>query len=281
MCEFCHKHGEGKKWYLQAKNYAEDLLSDADRRQFIRQFAREADHLRENVDQLAKLRRAPAFIQRMVKASVTRTQKKQHFGQVVPIEEIKQIFGFANSIVRIACICRYATMGERARYCYGMSTGPGASSMESILGDVDDSYLGGPDTDRFENLTPDEAIRAFEEHEREGLCHTVWTFITPYIGGICNCDRAECLAMRATVTHDVKVMFRAEYVAEVNPDACSGCRSCMRLCQFGALAYSAARKKAHVDQYACYGCGICRSVCTKEAIRLVPRADVAAVATMF
>ena len=28
MCEFCIKHGEGKKWYLQAKNYAEDLLSE-------------------------------------------------------------------------------------------------------------------------------------------------------------------------------------------------------------------------------------------------------------
>ena len=32
------------------------------------------------------------------------------------------------------------------------------------------------------------------EHEKEGLCHTVWTFQTPFIGGICNCDRADCLA---------------------------------------------------------------------------------------
>ena len=28
MCEFCLKHGEGEKWYLQAKNYSEDLMSD-------------------------------------------------------------------------------------------------------------------------------------------------------------------------------------------------------------------------------------------------------------
>ncbi len=27
MCEFCTKHGEGKKWYLQMKNYAEELSS--------------------------------------------------------------------------------------------------------------------------------------------------------------------------------------------------------------------------------------------------------------
>ena len=35
MCEFCVKHGEGEKWYLQAKNYSDDLLSDIRRRRFI------------------------------------------------------------------------------------------------------------------------------------------------------------------------------------------------------------------------------------------------------
>jgi hypothetical protein len=38
MCEFCHKHGEGKKWYLQAKNYSDDLLSDLKRRKFLSGF---------------------------------------------------------------------------------------------------------------------------------------------------------------------------------------------------------------------------------------------------
>jgi hypothetical protein len=26
MCEFCTEHGEGKKWYLQMKNYAKELI---------------------------------------------------------------------------------------------------------------------------------------------------------------------------------------------------------------------------------------------------------------
>lgn len=26
MCEFCTKHGEGKKWYLQMKRYSEDVV---------------------------------------------------------------------------------------------------------------------------------------------------------------------------------------------------------------------------------------------------------------
>lgn len=28
MCEFCTKHGEGKKWYLEMKNYAGELLHE-------------------------------------------------------------------------------------------------------------------------------------------------------------------------------------------------------------------------------------------------------------
>ncbi len=39
MCEFCLQHGEGQKWYLQAKNYSQDLLSDAHRRKFIGDFS--------------------------------------------------------------------------------------------------------------------------------------------------------------------------------------------------------------------------------------------------
>ena len=38
MCEFCTKHGEGKKWYLNAKNYSNDLLSDIRRREYVKDF---------------------------------------------------------------------------------------------------------------------------------------------------------------------------------------------------------------------------------------------------
>jgi ferredoxin len=91
-------------------------------------------------------------------------------------------------------------------------------------------------------LSKEEALAAFREHEREGLCHTVWTFVAPFIGGICNCDRSDCMAMKATVTHQFPVMFRAEYVAAVSPGLCNGCRQCMRVCQFGAIGYSAANE---------------------------------------
>jgi len=275
MCEFCVKHGEGEKWYLQAKNYSDDLLSDARRRKFIEGFSDPnavTSEVARGAQRLDRLSKAPRFIRDMVSRMVTRKMKKVHFGQVVPIEEIEQIFGFTNSIVRLACICRQTTLGKEKRYCYGISLAPDGGKLAEIYRGLEKSSPSGPDTTRFEKLTREEAISAFRGHEQEGLCHTVWTFHTPFIGGICNCDRSDCLAMRSTLTHAVSVMFRAEYVARVDPTVCVGCRECIRLCQFGGITYSASTKKAVIDQTWCYGCGVCRAACKKDAIHLEDRA---------
>jgi Pyruvate/2-oxoacid:ferredoxin oxidoreductase delta subunit len=275
MCEFCLKHGEGEKWYLQAKNYSEDMLSDLRRLKFLQQFANPDALKREMTkmdDVFGRVRKMPWFIRSLFTRMITGKMKKVHFGQVVPMEDIEQIFELTNSIVRVACVCRQSTLGQEKRYCYGISVGPNGGKLLDIFRAVEEKFTGGVDDNRFEMLTREEALAAFRAHELEGLCHTVWTFQTPFVGGICNCDRADCLAMRGIFTHNVPVMFRAEYVADINLEACSGCRQCMRLCQFGALAYSAATKKAVVDQSRCYGCGICRAVCGTKAIRLEDRA---------
>jgi ferredoxin len=271
MCEFCLKHGEGEKWYLRAKNYSDDLLSDVRRRKFVENFLSGPEVLAGAAKNLSRLAKAPRFIRGMVSRIVTRRMKKVHFGQVVPIEEVEKIFGFTNSIVRIACACRSVTLRKEKRYCYGISLAPDGGKLGEILRGAGKGFLGGPDGAGFETLSRDEAITAFQAHEKEGLCHSVWTFHAPFIGGICNCDRSDCLAMRSTVTHAVPVMFRGEYVADIASEDCSGCRECMRVCQFGAVTYSASSKKAVIDQRWCYGCGVCRAACKKGAIRLEDR----------
>jgi len=181
----------------------------------------------------------------------------------------------------VACLCRNITLGKEKRYCYGISLSPDGGWLAEMSRALDMSFFTGPDVSGFETLTKDEALSAFHEHEREGLCHTVWTFHTPFIGGICNCDRSDCLAMRTTVTHATPVMFRAEFVAGIDPEECSGCRQCMRVCQFGAITYSASNKKAIIDQRWCYGCGVCRSSCKNNAILLEERTKVPAVANLW
>ena len=281
MCEFCHKHGEGKKWYLQAKNYSEELLSDLRRRKLIGDFLLHPEDTTKEVAKLERLDRAPAFVRSVLKPYMSNRQKKVHFGQVLPIEDVERIFGFVSSIVRMACFCRQITVGTEQRYCSGVSMAPQGGKFEQIIREIDASYLTGPDTAGLETLSKDEALASLREHEKEGLCHTVWTFIAPFIGGICNCDRSDCLAMRSTVTYRMPVMFRAEYVAEVNPELCNGCRQCMRVCQFGAISYSAAQKKVLIDPRQCYGCGICRASCTKDAILLHDRSTISVAATIW
>lgn len=281
MCEFCHKHGEGKKWYLQAKNYSEDLLSDLRRRKFIADFFSHPEDTAKEVAKFERFDQAPAFVRSVLTPYISNRRKKVHFGQVLPIEDVERIFGFVSSIVRLACYCRQITVGTEQRYCYAVSMAPQGGEFKQIIREIDAGYLTGPDTAGLETLSKDEALASLREHEKEGLCHTVWTFIAPFIGGICNCDRTDCLAMRSTVTYRMPVMFRAEYVAEVNLELCNGCRQCMRVCQFGAISYSAAQKKALIDPRRCYGCGICRASCTKDAITLHDRVSIPVAANIW
>ncbi len=278
MCEFCLKHGEGKKWYLEARNYSEDLASDS--RKLFSDFVQHPEAASTFVEKAERLQTLPKFVRDWLVYMFTRKQKKIHYGQVVPIEDVEKIFDLTNSIVRVACYCRYNTLGKEKRYCYGISLSPDGS-MTEILGDLGKGFATGPYTAGFERLTREEALEAFRNHEREGLCHTVWTFGTPFIGGLCNCDRSDCWAMRFTLSQHMPMMFRAEYVGQINADACNGCRQCLHQCQFGALTWSASDKKAVIDQRWCYGCGICRAVCKPKAITLIDRAQCSAAANLW
>jgi ferredoxin len=281
MCEFCHKHGEGEKWYLRAENYSADLLSDLKRRKFIADLFSLTETSPPLVERLGNLRIMPPFVKSAVVRRKVGKWKEMHYGQVLPIEDVERVFGVVSNVVRLPCICRHINLGTEQRFCYGVSLAPHEGEMFKIVREIDMDYLTGPDTSGLEELTKEEALENFRQYEKEGLCHTIWTFVTPFIGGICNCDRSDCGAMQATVTQGVPHMFRAEYVAEVDPELCNGCRQCMRVCQFGAIGYSAANKRILIDPLRCYGCGICRASCTKDAIQLRDRAGVPAAANLW
>lgn len=271
MCQFCHQHGEGKKWYLKAENYAEHLLSDFKRSKYIQHFFRDPQRLQDRMKLLDTLNRMPGFVQAVIKPAILGRMKRMHHGQVLPLEDVEKIFGFVNSVVRLPCICRQAALGTEERYCYGLSMVPAETSkLKLIVEAVGADYLTGPDVKGLETVPKKEALTQFKELEKKSLFHSVWTFMTPFIGGICNCDH-DCMAMKATVKKSLPVMFRAEYVAGVEADLCNGCKNCFRACQFGAISFSLALEKVYVDPLLCYGCGVCRVHCRNNAITLTDR----------
>ena len=264
MCEFCTQHGEGQKWYLVMRNYSRELMAQQDRTGFMEGFiAHIEEDVSKRVAQLDGLRHIPVvypFLRRMA----VRQQKAKHWGQVVPIEDVAQIVDMQDSIVRLPCVCRSLTTGREARYCFGLGTDP-----DGILGKYPDY------SHSLEVLEKEEAKKLFHSFDKQGMVHSVWTFKTPYIGAICNCDQ-DCLAYRTQVKTDLlQVMFRAEYVALVDWEFCKGCKKCLMQCQFGAIRYSNSMKRATIEMAQCYGCGVCRAVCEQAAITLKPRSDFA------
>ncbi|MGQ9801187.1 MAG: 4Fe-4S binding protein [Candidatus Saccharicenans sp.] len=281
MCNFCHQHGEGKKWYLEARNYSEDLLSDLKRRRLIEKFFSHPDHLKKGDKDLTNLDKLPALVRNFIRKKITKKQMPYHFGQIIPIEDVEKILEMTTSVVRLACICRQSLLGSEQRFCYGLSLAPQGGEMVNILKGIDASYLIRPQTGGLEYLSREEALEHMRQCEQDGLCHSLWTFLTPFIGGLCNCSLPGCMALRTSLLHQTPVMFRGEYVAVVDQEKCIACGECQKICPFGAYRPAKNGTKAEVDTKKCYGCGICRSVCPNEAISLVDRAFVPEVAELW
>lgn len=263
MCEFCVQHGEGKKWYEIMENYSREFLEKESRRNYISHFVPNVrGKANSNIARLEWAKKRVPLADRFIRSIGTRRMKKNHFGQVVPLEDAERIVEMVQTVTRVACICRnVATGSHTCRYCLLLGIDP-----TGLVKDWPEIESG------LEGLTVDEAKELLREFHREGLVHSIWTFETPFIGAICNCNR-DCLAYRIQVEKDLlTIMFKAEYMAEIDPELCTGCRACLDLCQFDALDYSATDKKCTVNTGRCYGCGTCRAGCKKDAITLQDKA---------
>lgn len=264
MCEFCTKHGEGKKWYEVMENYSEELLKDSARQTYIDHFVRNIRaNANSNISKLEWGKKVSPTAYRFIRKIGTAVMKDKHFGQVVPLEDALSIIDMVQSITRIACICRSVTTGKNnARYCMLLGIDPSGSIKDW------------PELQAsLETLTPERAKELLCEFDRKGLIHSIWTFKTPFIGAICNCDH-DCLAYKLQISSDLmNVMFKSEYIAHIDLNVCVGCRSCQKLCQFGAIEYSAVNERCYINPGKCYGCGVCRNVCKKEAISLLDKND--------
>jgi ferredoxin len=281
MCQFCVEHGEGKKWYLQASNYAFDLESDLKRREYMVHFVKEFDTSRAMaISGMEVLGRLPGPLERLGKSAFGKRMRPIHFGQPVPIEECEQIFDITTSIVSVPCVCRRFAGTTPEEVCLLVTTQP----VDPVLEEGFRDYADGPETSDFGRLTKAEAMVLLRQCEERGLMHSVWTFLTPFIGAICNCNlESGCMAMKLTRGYSAPLMWRGEWVARLEEQSCTACGSCVRVCPFGALSSNgtAGARRVTLDERACWGCGICRYACGSGALSLADRASVPAVAGLW
>ncbi|MDH3348234.1 MAG: 4Fe-4S binding protein [Desulfobulbaceae bacterium] len=268
MCEFCTKHGDGQVWFKNAANYANDLMADLNRRKYIKDFFNST--IEAGVVTIGRLetiyQKKKTLPDRLVRQMVDKAGE-EHFGQVVTMEDIREIVGQAATVVRMPCACRWASMKKENRCCYSVSYSP-----ETWYQDLDMGYFGKAQDMGLESVSPADAIAQMEKLEQEGAVHTIWTMVTPFIGAICNCEPGDCLGLR-TLAIDVETMYRGEQQAVVDEELCNGCGTCQEACHFNAISSigSSGEFLAKIDTDKCFGCGLCRNSCPQDALGMVDR----------
>ena len=111
MFEFCTEHSEGRKWYLEMKNYSAELLNarltgrelalagTETRRGWVERF------WRNFVMPAAGVKRKPEEWGPQIPASgpeeALANLKQVHFGQVIPTKDVEAVIDLGTSITRI------------------------------------------------------------------------------------------------------------------------------------------------------------------------------------
>lgn len=262
MCRFCIEHGEGNRWYLNAKNYSRELYNELRAGERLAEIAEAYEEYMVTGLNLEETLRIsdPASFEAML-PDMEDQMRKEMIGQVIPLEDAESVLDMSITIVRLPCGCRSALYGRAGRFELGVfafDTEVPASRYPDFSEDL-------------EVLGRDEAKKLLRDFEQEGILHSIWSFKPPFINTICNCTSKDCLGIKMRSRTGMDAILKAGYVCGIDIDRCNGCRECIKVCNFGAISYSPALKRCFIDQFQCWGCGICRSVCPTGAISLTDR----------
>jgi len=268
MCDYCHRFGEGKKWYFNPKYYSEEyirssevvmagiieLLGGPGKMDLEMGAAMNFDSALPDLKDQAKIDQINMLVERT------------HGGQIVPLEDAYKIVDLTKSIIVIPCYCRKYFSGGKVEKMTCMFLYPVSEMV--------------PDTrpwEKVEKLTKEEAKARLKEFDKIGYVHGVYWGPAPCPVVICNCEYPYCIGLRARLHYNVKNAARkSHYICEADIDKCDGCGGepkCIKRCFFGALKYVISEQRVIVDPSACFGCGVCRTACPESALKLKDRSE--------
>ena len=106
MCEFCQKHGQGNRWYLNPDSYSDELMEDPARQKLVEEVCGHGiDYYMDLTSRVTNLARWPV-LGSLVRMATRRLAPKQHGGQVVSLEDALDIVSLAGNFALIPCACR-------------------------------------------------------------------------------------------------------------------------------------------------------------------------------
>ncbi|MFC2047616.1 DUF362 domain-containing protein [Chloroflexota bacterium] len=177
---------------------------------------------------------------------------------ILPYDDIRELLLKAKSFIALNCICRVEQdmLGSRKcnfplKNCLIISATEGAFETNGI--------------------SQEQALALIDKTEENGLVHTVSNNIKD-VSYVCNCCGCCCNMLRGITQWGIEnSVAKANYYAEVDPDACTGCEICIDRCQVGAVFVDGTVATVNLDR--CIGCGLCMTGCPDEAIHLKRRTD--------
>lgn len=293
MCRHCVKFGDGNKWYLNPKNFSDEVIhgeltklkmedimvgqllgvkgtiqevmTTAQRFKYDIGFGENIDMVFPDLDDdMAKTMRE----------GLPDLMDKAVGGQVIPLEDAEKIIDLnEGDIFVLPCICRKYYGGKEKMCC--MFLRPAAKPLqENLSWDTPNKMV-----------SKEEAKKMLREFDKEGLFHGIFWCPAPIPTMLCNCEYPVCIALRARLHYNIVDTYRkGEYASFIDPNKCDGCNGlpkCQPICSFGALKYSPTSGKVNVNQMQCWGCGVCRIACPNDAITLIAREDIPQIKDMW
>ncbi len=178
----------------------------------------------------------------------------EHF--IAPYDNVKKIIEESNGpFVKVNCICRQdmEIQGEPCKMTKNKDNCLG-------IGDMAQQYI---DHGWGTQISKEETISLLRQNQEEGLIFRPNN--AQNVDFICSC----CYCCDGGIGGLSKAPDPANYVvsnyyAEIDPDLCTGCGTCIDRCQMSAITLI--DDLSSIERKRCIGCGNCVTVCPSEAI---------------
>jgi electron transport complex protein RnfB len=171
---------------------------------------------------------------------------------VLPYDDVRTLLLGAKSFVIGDCVCRVQQDLLDHRQC--------DFPVKACL------WFSNAEADREDVNSRAEALEFLDRIEKIGLVHTV-SNVAEGVGYVCNCCGCCCGLLRGINEWGIDdSVAHANYYAEIDEEACTGCAVCLGRCQVGAISENDGTYV--VDRARCIGCGLCVTGCGVKAATL-------------
>jgi Na+-translocating ferredoxin:NAD+ oxidoreductase RNF subunit RnfB len=184
-----------------------------------------------------------------------------HNIDIANFDDIRTIIEDAEEPIAVQhCVCRQSTnlTGKVCKVTSRLETCIG-------LGILAQMYI---DMGWAREISKGEAIEIFKKNEEEGLVIQPGNAQKPHF--ICSCCGCCCEELYGIKEFpNPASLVSTNHYAEIDPDLCSGCGTCVERCQLEAIEIQ--DNISSVNLQRCIGCGNCILTCSSEAINLLKK----------